>query len=179
VTFTPRERESVLFPAPFEPGRRNPVIISTLRVVQETSRGPVELAAINIRQITKQQARPLIVLGLLLVFIALPLIGYAVISYVPVRDLPSFAERPPLDAETTLEDPHDVRMRALGFAIAGVVPAFIGLVLIRKKRFLVYCHGQNGRLRLIAKNAMQQDQWMTVLQSVQQTAKLMAQATGG
>ena len=124
---------------------------------------------------TKQRARPFVVLGLIFIFVALPLLAYAAFTYVPVRDLPSFSERPPLDAEAALEDPHDIRLRALGYLIAGIVPALIGLVLVRRRRFLVYCHGQNGRLRLVAKDAMQQDQWMTLLQSVQQNAKLLAQ----
>lgn len=169
--------ESVIFPAPYVPTEPALTLVTTTRIVNFGDEGRIEMDLSKVSFTGKLSTRPLLVLGIILALIGAPLVLYGAYNWNRVKGMPTFEEQPPPPG-IEAEDPADVRIKAVIFAVVGAL--FVGAAYLsaKKIRWLVLCRGDGKMMRIIVKDEMQQTQLLMTLQAMVQGAKAASAAMG-
>jgi hypothetical protein len=190
MPFAAQPYENILFPVPYAENEEHPLIITNQRIVQRHPQaGVVELPTKDVHTVGRQNVRPRLPIGVMLVALAIPLVIFGVyeiyavwgmtaaspLSLVGVHDDDAQAPPPPAAVAEAPEgeDPVDWPRTVLVTRIIGIVclAAALGCLigarrLIKKKRFYVLCRGAKRLLKIEAKDEIQQTQIMVTVSAV-------------
>lgn len=188
MAFAALTHENILFPVPYAENEEHPLIITNQRIVQRNATGAVELPTKEVHFVGRQIVRPRLPLGIMLLLLALPLIGfgayelYTVWGMTAASPLSIFGVHDDAPAEATPdavaqapegEDPIDwprtvllTRLGGVALLVAALGCALGARRLIRKKRYYIVCRGQKRMLKIEAKDEIQQTQIMVTVSAV-------------
>jgi hypothetical protein len=189
MAFAARQHENILFPVPFAENEDPPLIITNLRIVQRGYGGAVvELETRDVHSIGRHVVRPGLPLGVMLLALALPLIGfggyeiYSVWGMTAASPLSLFgahddaaAPSPPSDGDASATDaPRAVLIdRVVGIAslVTALGCALGARRLIRKKRYFVICRGERRMMKMRVDDEIEQTQVMVTVSALKGKAK--------
>lgn len=171
VPLTLRPHENVVYPMPYVETEAHPTVVTTQRVVHLGD----EIATRDVKSAGRKTQRPLWVLGLFLILLALPLAGYGGylmftvwgMEAAPPTDLLKEEGEPPPDGEDWPIHILKVRAAGAGSLAGAALFGLAGLKLFRRKRWLVICRGGGKALRIQVATEMQQTQVLMTIQAVQ------------
>lgn len=179
-----RPNEQVLFPTPYVENERNPLIISTLRVVWsgDNPKKPKTIDASKIQTSVKGYHQKVIMVMLLLTLLGAPFLAIGGYKYYHYKDKPT--EPPPAvkGVKQKLYTPNEMRefsnnktQKIVGLVLGIFGAAFGGAAyLLYKRRLTVIIAGQGKILSIPVKNAAQQDQMLTMVNAAKTAAAAMA-----
>jgi hypothetical protein len=184
VKFPLKPNEQVLFPSPFVEDERNPLIISTQRLVWSggNQRKPKEIEASKIHYSGKGFHRKFVTIMFICAVLGAPffLIGaYKIYVYKDKPTEPPAAVKgmpqKPLTRKDLMEFQSNKDQIILGIVLGAFGAVFLGVgYLMYKKRLTVVVGGGGRALAIPVKDKMEQDKILTMLNAAQTTAKAMA-----
>src|SRR5260221_553531 len=107
-----KKGENVFYPAPYVPSEAAMLIVTDKRIVYFGDQGRQEMEANKVSFVGRPSGRPFLTMCIVFALIGAPLLGYAANRWfgvigedVPVKELKSFAEQPPITEDPGIEDP--------------------------------------------------------------------------
>lgn len=179
-----RPNEQVLFPTPYVENERNPLIITTLRVIWsgDNPKRPKEIDASKIQTAVKGYHQKMILVMLLLALLGAPFLAIGGYKYWTYKDKPT--EPPPAvkGVKQKLYTPNEMRefsnnktQKIVGLVLGIFGAAFgAGAYLLYKRRLTVIIAGQGKFLSIPVKDSAQQDQMLTMVNAAKTAASAMA-----
>ena len=200
MAFKAALHENILFPVPYAENEQHKLIITNKRVVQRSDAGEVEVACDDIHVVNRSIVRPRAPVGIMLLVLALPLLGFGAYevydvwgrpmaspmslfsSVAPSDDSATAAPPDPSPNDSDGSDPNaadpdyqrtNLLTKLLGYAcIAAAAGLALGArSLIRKKRYFVLARGPQRFVKMEVKDEIQQTQVMVTLSAVKGKAK--------
>lgn len=195
MAFKAALHENILFPVPYAENEQHKLIITNRRIVQRSDAGEVEVANDDIHAVSRSIVRPRAPIGIVLLVLALPLLGFGAYEVYDVWGRPmaspmsllsssggddATTAAPPEPAADGSEPPADadyqrtnLLTKLLGY---GCILAAAGLALgarslIKKKRYYVLARGPKRFVKMEVKDEIQQTQVMVTLSAVKGKAK--------
>jgi hypothetical protein len=168
-----KKGENVFFPAPYVPSEPALIIVTDQRVVYFGAEGRQELDARKVSFVGRLTSRPFLVFCIVAALIGIPVAGYGAWLWYSVKDMKTFAESPPMTEEVDYEDPAITRIKALALAAVGGGLAVGAWFLIKKKRYVVICRGDDQLVRMRVKDELAQTQIVMTIQAMQKTVQAM------
>lgn len=185
MAFKAKPHENILFPVPYAENEAHPLVITNQRLVQRSPAGEVELETREIHFVGRNIVRPRLPLGVMLLALALPLVGFAAYEIYSVwgmtaasplslvgmggDDAPAPAEPPPEGVDADVDWPRQVlltRVAGIACGVAALGCAIAARKLIKKKRYYVLCRAPRRLMRIEAKDEIQQTQIMVTVSAV-------------
>ena len=185
MAFKAKPHENILFPVPYAENEAHPLVITNLRVVQRAPAGEVELETREIHFVGRNTLRPRLPIGVMLLALALPLLGFGAYEIYSVwgmtaasplslvgagsSDAPAATDPPPDGVDADVDWPRQVlltRLAGIACGVAALGCALGARKLIKKKRFYVLCRAPKRLLRIEAKDEIQQTQIMVTVSAV-------------
>ncbi len=199
MAFKAALHENILFPVPYAENEQHKLIITNKRIVQRSDAGEVEVATDDIHVVSRSIVRPRAALGIMLLVLALPLLGFGAYEIYDVWGRPMasplslFSSAAPGDDATTAAPPEpspndadgsdanpdpdyqrtNLLTKLLGYAcVATAAGLALGArSLIRKKRYFVLARGAQRFVKMEVKDEIQQTQVMVTVSAVKGKAK--------
>ena len=195
MAFKAALHENILFPVPYAENEQHKLIITNKRIVQRSDAGEVEVPSDEIHVVSRSIVRPRAPLGIMLLVLALPLLGFGAYEIYDVWGRPMasplslFSSAAPSDDATTAAPPDpsgdggeqsdpdyqrtNLLTKLLGYAcVATAAGLALGArVLIRKKRYFVLARGTQRFVKMEVKDEIQQTQVMVTISAVKGKAK--------
>ena len=198
MAFKAALHENILFPVPYAENEQHKLIITNKRIVQRSDAGEVEVASDDIQVVSRSIVRPRAPIGIMLLVLALPLLGFGAYEIYDVWGRPMasplslFSSAAPDDATTAAPpdpspndsdgsdqsgDPDYQRTNLLTKLLGyGCIALAAGLALgarslIKKKRYYVLARGPKRFLKMEVKDEIQQTQVMVTVSAVKGKAK--------
>jgi hypothetical protein len=187
VKFDLRPNEQVLYPSPFVENERNPLIVSTARVVWTGDAAPgskkkreIEAGKISYsgKGFHKKKMTVMLILGLL----GAPFFIVGGLKYYSYKDKPT--ERPakiegmpqkPATKKELADYQHNKQQKMLGIGLGIFGAAFLGIGYLLYKRRLTVVIGAGGKaLEIPVKDKGTQDKILMMIGAAQTAAKAMA-----
>ncbi|HEX4456749.1 MAG TPA: hypothetical protein VIA18_02195 [Polyangia bacterium] len=195
MAFKAALHENILFPVPYAENEQHRLIITNKRIVQRSDAGEVEVATDDIHTVSRSIVRPRAPIGIMLIVLALPLVGFGAYEVYDVWGRPMaspmslFSSATASDDGTTAAPPDpsadggdqtdpdyertNLLTKLLGYAcIAAAAGLALGArSLIRKKRYFVLARGAQRFVKMEVKDEIQQTQVMVTVSAVKGKAK--------
>jgi hypothetical protein len=171
-----RDKETVLFPAPYVAGDVVPLVVTSQRVLKLDGNDRLEMEATAIEAVARHSRRPLLFLSLFLIVAGLPLVAYGAWGYWQVRAMPSFEEQPPVEENPPFEDPFRVRIVSGVEGGVGALIIALGVWSFRRRRHAVICRSGPRTMRLPVLDEPAQTQVLMTIQAIINSGKAMAQS---
>jgi hypothetical protein len=185
MAFKANPHENILFPVPYAENEDHALVITNQRIVQRSDAGQVELATREVGFVGRQTLRPRLPLGVMLLALALPLVGFGVYEIYSVWGMTAASplslvgvhgddatQAPPPDGDddaTPVDWPRQVLLtRLLGLAcLAAALGCAIGARrLVKKKRYFVMCRAERRLVKIEARDEIMQTQIMVTVSAV-------------
>lgn len=181
--FDLRPNENILFPNPYLEDEKNPLVVTTLRVVFTGEGKKQELEAAKVTYTSKGNNPQIMKTVVLLFVLALPFLIFGAYKYITYRnkqmDPPAEVKGAPPSAfsRAQIEQFASNKKNFIVGVVGGVFGAALGAgayLLYTKKRFMVVVGGTNRIMRIPVKDAVEQDKLLSMVGAAQTSAKAMA-----
>jgi hypothetical protein len=198
MAFKAALHENILFPVPYAENEQHKLIITNRRIVQRSDAGEVEVASDDIHVVSRSIVRPRAPLGIVLLVLALPILGFGIYEVYDVwgrpmaspmsllspaaagDDATTAAPPEPADANGDAGEPTDAdyqrtnlltKLLGYGCLLVAAGLALGARSLIKKKRYYVLARGPKRFVKMEVKDEIQQTQVMVTVSAVKGKAK--------
>jgi hypothetical protein len=177
-----RPNENILYPQNYVEDAYNPLIITTNRVMYSGSGKKREIDAAKIGYVGKGFHKKNVMVMLIVGLLGLPFLGVGVYKYYTHKDLPT---KPPEVVKGQRQKPitqkdlatfqNNKNQQIIGIVLGAFGALFGGAAyLLYKRRLTVVVGGAGKAMEVPAKNAIVQDQIITMINASMTAAKAMA-----
>jgi hypothetical protein len=182
VSFALKPNEQVLYPSPFVENERNPLIISTQRLVWTGGSGKKkEVDAAKIHYAGKGFHRKFVTILLVCVLVGAPFFLVGALKYYGYKDKPTGPPpavkgmpQKPITAKDKRDFQHNQQQQILGIVLGVFGAAFLGVgYLLYKRRLTVVIGGAGKAFAIPVKDKAMQDKILMMLNAAQTASKAM------
>jgi hypothetical protein len=176
-----KPNENILFPNPYLEDEKNPIIVTTLRVMYAPEGKKQEMDSTKIGFTTKANDGKIMGLIIILVLVGLPFFGIGLYNYYHYKDTPMSKPEPikgvPEKMYTKAElstFSSNKQHYVIGIVLGLFGAAFGGAgYLLYKRRFLVVVQGAGKTWNIRVKDGIDQDKLLTMIGASQTSARAM------
>ena len=180
-----KPNENILFPSPYMEDEKNPLIVTTMRILWSGEGKKQELDATKVTYTGKGNNPQIMSVVVLLFLLGLPFALFGAYKYMKYRNLPM---EPPAQLDKNAPPSAFSRAQIEQFNsnktnfIVGVVAGVFGIALgggaylLYKRRLMVVIGGAGKVMKIPVKDTGEQDKLLTMVGAAQTAAKAMAPA---